>query len=218
VIVEFDIFELVLYRYTQIFPGIVHITGFQQGNQFNRLGPDIFLGAVGDESVIQSRLLVEFFSKLQDHQGTVAAGIQIRVGMPPDNAFAVENFVPVLLGYFSGKAALIRIAQHQLVGGKTDIPGSEFRDQIFINHFEVRRSHDIGRFAQLGDHTGHLGAAPGFPLDIDIGVVGFKLFFNLCKRHCQAAGMKNRYFFFGRCNGYHRHCQQQGGQYSRHCN
>jgi hypothetical protein len=63
-------------------------------------------------------------------------------------------------------------------------------NQGFVDHLEVGRGHDVGRFAQFGNHAGHLGAAAGLAQDIDAGVGRFETLFRSGQRHRQAAGVK----------------------------
>ena len=111
--------------------------------------------------------------------------------MPPDHARAGQDFVPVFRVDFTRRLALVGVAEHELVGGETDVPIGVFGDQGVVDDLVVRRSHDVGRLAQFRNHAGHFGAAPGFPEDVHAGMSGFELFFHFRERHGQAARVKD---------------------------
>jgi len=137
-VVQGDIFETMLDRHGEILPGIVHVSGFKQGDQLHRFGAHIGLGAVGDQAVVKPGLVGEFFGQLQHHEAAVTARVQVGIGVAPDHPFATQDVGPVVGVDFVGKAAVFGVAQNQLIGGEADVPVGVFGYQVFIDNCKIR--------------------------------------------------------------------------------
>ena len=133
----------------KVFPGIVHVSGFQQRNQFHGFGPYVFLGPVSDQLIIEPGHLIVFFRKLEYHKTPVTAGVQIGIRMPPYNPFSSQNFVPVIGINLVCKTTIVRITKDQLVGCKTNVPFRIFGNQGLVYNLEISRTHYIGRLVKL---------------------------------------------------------------------
>ena len=188
---QFQIAQVVLDGYRPVFPGVVHVPCLQQGNQLHRLRPNVLLGSVFQQALCQPRLPVVGFRQLQNHQRTIAAGVDVGIGMAPGYVRAVNDLIPVVRGNLPGMGAAVGIAKNHPVAGKPDVPGSKVRDQQFVDDLVIRRGHDVAGLFQLGDFPGAFLAAGSLPQYVDLGITGFKSPFDGGHGHRQTPGMKN---------------------------